>query len=54
VSFVRFYTTNFFLVFIYKITLSKVGLRAKKSKAYHLPDDDRAVVAKVIEPTSRL
>jgi hypothetical protein len=36
-----------FLVFIYKITLSKVGLRAQKN-------DDRAAVAKVIEPTSRL
>jgi hypothetical protein len=31
-----------FLVFIYKITLPKVGLRA---------DVDRAAVAKVIEPT---
>jgi hypothetical protein len=31
-----------FLVFIYKITLSKVGLRA---------DDDREAVAKVIELT---
>jgi hypothetical protein len=44
-----------FLVLIYKITRSNIGLWAqKKSKAYHPSHDDRAAIAKEIETTSRL